>query len=559
MNLDFNPLLSAIQAQIPERQLADIMKRVDRETQEFCQALDSAFFPHLSQANNSGAKTEVGPGVDPEDNYATQHSVVTPSPPSLSQNYTASKLCSLPPEILLEIITLAVYDFPSTRPANDTVIEVYNRLFNIMGVCSTLRRLCISQGSLWALVPIFPEVPRYRTLRNISYSAGSCKLHLVAQTSKVHEPVFNRVLEQLTQCGKRFSSINFSSKHMTTIRAALECLLDNPSTTFGSVTELSLLSHVDPFINHLLPELHYAFPPGSPYQTKLSRWVETLQILRINGVYFHFANMIYPNLVELSLQNLTLRSTEMEELVRAISSATNLRSLRLNSIAAYREGSIQTRLATTIDFPSQKFLFPKLETLSIEDVRFVVLKALFQLIQPRPDSHEITLRLSNPEELDRFHEDLGSLFQGANIVTLILTQSPLQRWSMHRLLKSMPTLTTLYIDSATFDTSILQCLGRPLGSAPNTQASPAIRNLYITRANIRSLQSLKDFMASYPTENLVLGGHLSERGTKFKGCTPETRDGKWLQRLLPHLQLVDWEVTPTVLDSVWELWGPVID
>ncbi|KAL5640509.1 hypothetical protein ACGC1H_007679 [Rhizoctonia solani] len=526
-----------------------------------CKALEAFSILELASAKDIDTMIDVGLGE--MDTLITQPLSLARSSLARTRNKTVSKINSIPPEILLHIFSFFIYNSQSTQSVRSTTIGIYRRLHTLVAVCSIWRRNCISCGSLWSLIPIFYGFPDPETLCNLSHAAGNSKLHLVAELGESARPDLNNILGQLTEGGQCFATIYLVCRTQLATRSVLEFFLDNPSSTLGSLTELSIYSKqpIPSIDTDIHPgESHYIFSRQSAYQGSFSRLVKSLRSLRIRGTHFHLANTEYLNLVELWLEQLDLGPIgTVRELVRSVSSASNLRIFRITTIITHQEHNNEEMLDIIPSFPYQRFSFPKLDRLHVEDVSFKVLKALLLSLKNGSDSYETILRLS---ECFGFvsQEDLEPLLRGINISTLILTRKSLCWNEINWLLECMPTLASLYIDGKTFNQTVLEGLVRPSGPDHNSVNHrpnlPVIRQLYITRARIDDLNGFRDFVASYPIDRMVLGARARKAHQGWDSCSEQSVTGRWLKEVLPGLEFVDPDLKPARTESVWQVWGP---
>ncbi|CAE6417974.1 unnamed protein product [Rhizoctonia solani] len=516
-----------------------------------CKAFDDL---PLDFAHPDHLEAIIGVGFKDMDTLVAQPLSVARSFLARTWNRAAPRICSVPPEVLLIIFSFVLNSSESTRSTRTDTFGYYRRLHTLAAVCSIWRRICISQGFLWSLIPIYHHFPNQEILHILCRAAGSSKLHLVAELGATMPPNFNKTLEKLVQNGHRFNTINLMCETQLATKSVLEYFLDNPSSTLGSITNMYLYSKATAYVTDIgtHEQAQYVFSWSSAYQASFSKLVGSLRSLRIRHTHFHLTNMKFVNLVELWLQELDFSPTgTVQEILRSVSSASNLRIFRVASILA-RGGAIS---GPGSSFSYQQFSFPNLEKLWVEDVQFTVLKALLLSIQPRPDSNETIVRL-----LGNFNgvtqDDLEPVLRGINISTLVVVRD-LECWKdMSWLLECMPTLTTMYIDGQTFEKTVLENLVRPSGPHPgpidHTSHFPAIRELHITRARIQDPVGFEHFVASYPIHRMVLGARAYTGVARgWEKYSDQSDLGKQLKEIIPDLDFVDPDRMLAYPEPVW--------
>ncbi|CAE6426335.1 unnamed protein product [Rhizoctonia solani] len=544
------------------------MSKVAANFRDCCSALKDAPFIDHADADAINAIIDFSPSD--MDSLIVQPLLVARSSLARCRNKAVSKIYALPPEVLLAVFSFVIHDFQTTQPVKSGTLGVYRRLHTLVAVCSVWRNICMSHGILWSLIPLFHtgsnNFPTPETLRNLHRAAGNSKLHLVAQLG--HCAPSNDILGEWISREKRVATINLTCQSRSTTRSILEYFLDNPTSTLSSVTQLSICSMLEGYSRAEAgsEDPRLIFSRQSEYQAKLPRLVESLRSLRIRNTYFHLADMKFFNLVELRIQDLRFGSTiTVLELFQSIFSASNLRIFHITSVFAHCEPDDE--IMSNPGFSCQELSFPNLQRLWIEDVRINVLKALFLSI--KPGRYETSIRLSGAWYCPgRFlgaksQESLESVFRNINISSLLIARH-LDDWNnIHWLLKSIPTLTSLFIDGQVFEERIYEGLARSSHAGSNsvdyTGNFPAIRDLHITRARIFDPEGFRTFVGSHPTiHRMTLGASILKRSQGWENCTPGSKTGKWFLAVLPGLHLVDFDETPAGFhSSTWGLWGPL--
>ncbi|KDN34909.1 hypothetical protein RSAG8_12049, partial [Rhizoctonia solani AG-8 WAC10335] len=439
-----------------------------------------------------------------------------------TRNKLAAPIFRLPDEIMSRIFSLTIdINIGNTGGVRDRsagfVTKVrYHTLHKLLGVCSEWRRIGVSQGTLWTLVPVI----RHRDDRLTSMAAqlsferaGSCRLHLVADYPGPfsQSAVMAFMEDALSRYGSRFYSVNFRSEFYGHLVKALDRLIQATSESPGSLRELSVClsrSRLDhrrgcPFLYG--QELHQ--------YNSFNRMLESLHVLRLCRVRIHFRDLSLRSLTKLRFQKISYVShDELEVFLRALSSSSQLRDLEI--ISVFVSGSAPSQPS---DF---QISLPALQRLYLEDLYRDTFNAILASIAP--GSYGVTLHLNRncymavghgPDSSSILLALQGLKFRDFQIDTLIMG-SDFDGSSMikcHDLLKLVPTVTSLYIDSWTFGPQYLLNLVSP--EDPNS-GFPKLIKLHISRGKIplSDLDALKDVVASYPIEELGIGVLVTEMG-----------------------------------------------
>ncbi|KAG8761748.1 hypothetical protein FRC11_013318 [Ceratobasidium sp. 423] len=435
-----------------------------------------------------------------------------------ARNKLASPILCLPDEILSRIFYQAMNQIhledPGHLTAQHLVIAQYRALHTFLGVCSTWRRVIVSQATFWSLVPVVKQRNgRYMsTAAQVSLArSADCGLQLVAQLFSDRFDISQFVFDQILLChGHRFSSINLHADGMPAVQYVVRALAKVATNSPGSLTDLSVC-HRGAALAHF-PDGDDLFYPHDPpaIREAFNRILESLHRLRLWGVRFDFAGVSFKYLIELRLQGVILEnSAKVEEFIWALSSSSQLRILEMISVTAYADGVSST---SSHNFP---ILLPALRRLYLEDLYQDTLNLVLGSIES--ESHRVTLHLTSTCLEIRHLEEiepvgvLGLRLQDSQIDTLILGHHFTSRYprDIRGLLVLVPNVKSFYLDGTHLDPTRLGQIKRP----EDLDASfPKFTELYISRSSTGAadLNLLKDVVATHPINVLGLGVSVNE-------------------------------------------------
>ncbi|CAE6433434.1 unnamed protein product [Rhizoctonia solani] len=482
-----------------------------------------------------------------------------------TRNQLASPSYRLPVEVLYEIFLLVLYerDDEEFDDMRSGLQKIYHRLHCLLDVCSVWRQIGLSQGILWSIVPIF--YPRSGPFRyqatNLSLQrAGGSVLHLGAIVSP-DGPVN---LESLSEHASRFRTINISSCSCHSIRRLLNKLLERGH--LESVSELSIQQD-HPSDGHLqVPE--HVITHDSPRYTSFARLVNSVSVLRIRGAHLSWDALAFSaQLVELQLQNVFLGpDSELIELLRVLSSVSQLRDLKLISISTFNE------VATPSAELCSSITFTNLRALLLEDLHFNTLRCFLTTIISGPYSlalyptQRITeTRFADGSVWDESLEDLQSLLRGLPIDKFLIDGDEeiwwFEKMGFRGLLELMPSLKTLHIHSWDFDENDWEGLKRPHEPLLSVSHAsfPKLEGLHLTCAGIFD-EGIKDVVTSHPIQNMVLGANFDsddDESSLGDGDSLEWEETliAWLASRVPKFRLTTEAYIPFEFRSdEWRLW-----
>ncbi|KAG8731015.1 hypothetical protein FRC11_005355, partial [Ceratobasidium sp. 423] len=505
-----------------------------------------------------------------------------------TRNRIMSPICCFPEEVLSEIfvhvITASISVYRWSRyddRMEQSVIHMYRELHTLLGVCSVWRDVAINRSRLWSIIPFVDPLPRSRTwktarsariIKSSIERAGEGDLYLA-----VTQPCDARLFASLREFASRFHTVNIDAgTGQSTISVAMDMFLHHHSPGPLALSELSLRQQRDSAYFQRVPqEGDFLFaPPSSQEQASFTELVQNISILRISGVQLNWGVMAFSHrLTQVHLQNVLLGyDSALGTVFGALSSATALRDLKLISITTLYDITIGTE-ARIPEAPT--VWLPNLQSLVVQHLYYNTLNFLFSLVDLR-GLHSLTLVLNenchchhlpgsrgievfDPEDLDFLvlldDIPLKTLLVDGTGDTLNHWLSPLQ---LESLLKSVPTLETLYLRSFPFDDEYCRAMKR--SSQTHDFPFPRITELYITCASIQDKVAFKDMITSHlgSIQHVEVGGAVYAEPEDLVESMPLEEDEElvnWLEDKVQSFRLLDKVYYPPQFDEpVWQLW-----
>ncbi|KAJ1299595.1 hypothetical protein OPQ81_012016 [Rhizoctonia solani] len=445
--------------------------------------------------------------------HLTQQVLQSRSLVARTRNKLAITIYRIPDEVLSNIFSLLIYSTNREQALlpESSVWQIYRRLYSLMSVCSDWRRLCLSRGMYWSLIPM----RRYKSdssewdhiNRILERSQGS-NLYLGGILGS--DPDSALALQNtLVRHGPRFRSLNIAGKNCDMLRGAAKSLLDQKHLTDFSICYLTEEA------------TEYLFPLESPEYASFKRHARTLKSLRLCGLDLDWGNIRLDSLTELKIQNLKpQRRYKIKDLLMAAASAPHLRHLHLSRVSHTQE---------VISIPPSEepsvppIMLPSLQTIYLENIHKDLVVALLRLIAPGSYKTELHFtRASNFYAGDAFNHNWA---RGLNIDTLMITDWLIDGHHLQRFLKTMPTITTLYIANRILEEETFRALARPIKSSPAGSDSgfPKLRALYINNSVLciskeSKLASFKEVITSHEIQELGIDGVMELP----RGSNPES-------------------------------------
>ncbi|KAL5637371.1 hypothetical protein ACGC1H_003967 [Rhizoctonia solani] len=492
-----------------------------------------------------------------------------------TRNRLASSLYRFPEEILSQIFMEVIHDHHPTSEGiaplsmEDHLTYTYRGLHTLIRVCSVWRNVALRRAALWSTIPIlasaFGSDSGYRMYRETELSLQRA-VGAGLDFAGVLDIGDYQKTKLLPDYVPRFHTSNLKSKYLRSIHNFLDMILE--SGIPPSLRELSICHTHD--INCKSPE---SLPQESDYlsfyechhRPTFQQLIRSVSALRVSGIPFHWQAITFStNLVELRIQALTLGyESELNHLLKAVASATQLQKLSIISLAAFPDPvGIESPMPISIELPN-------LQSLYVEDLYFNVLDWILTNITP--GSHRLKLYLTDKtlyignldagsgvfEEDEVDSSDLCDLLGCTPVDTLMLHGNSGDHWVaepvLRRILCSIPSLKTLMMSHWELDVENLAALERRA-----SRDFPRLQNLHITGAKIFDIAGLKKFIASHPIQNLDIGA-LLWKGYLFADDWDQLKPGddltKWLESRIQsvHLRKFGYEA-PEFKAAKWQLW-----
>ncbi|KAJ1302973.1 hypothetical protein OPQ81_003264 [Rhizoctonia solani] len=488
-----------------------------------------------------------------------------------ARNKLAGTFYSIPEEILAEIFTLVVYDRSGCEIEfmEDDVRAFYQRLHSLIGVCTVWRKVGMSHGALWTLIPMISRKSGWqmRPLSERSYErAGSRQLHLVASIEK---NVALPYIENISGNFGRFRSINVVFENKMLLSRAIRPLFKRKLAS-DTLSELSLYRFLElsEEVATEIPEEHEFLTnlnPSIPFSTSIDRTAQSLRVLRMKNVHIHWQLMTFPNLVELRIESVMIGTkAHFRKLLSALYTAPQLQKLELISLGTEPDPE-DTPASDSALVPIP---LPNLQRLYLGDLYADDAKAI--LLSITPASYHLSLYLTvkmttvmHSEEAIRVGlSGLMSILQGVKVDTLLLQGDEVwENWigrdDFRGLLLNMPFITTLKIDYWEFGQSEWTDL-------TPTDLSTAFAKLHhLQFSNLRlktgTTEYLQRFLSSHPIQHLTWGGVIENlhppHGIDWEPMKESDQIVDWLRSTIPNFRLLENEYIPPEFRSHhWQLW-----
>ncbi|CAE6437056.1 unnamed protein product [Rhizoctonia solani] len=439
-----------------------------------------------------------------------------------TRNKLVSPAHRLPNEILLKIFHMVIYSIDvketSQLRCEYAIRTIYRHVHALAGVCSVWRRVGLDEA-FWSLVPIIehPSGRYMTTAAQLSLErAPNHRLCLAGYLKDNLPDIPDFITKVLLKHGARFDSINLQSGSLAGLAQCMGALID--STSGGQVSAKSLSLH---YSTCTQPGLHR--PQGVTerlFPVDSSRWPESecltssLRVLHIRGLQLPIEDLSLRNLTQLTLQGISLNNNLVfASSLRALASSSQLKTLEIISVLVL----IWT---TEEDFLRDLPIFlPSLQCLYMEDLLAPLIQLTLRSISAGShlvainwtDSSSSSLRgLSAPlfpTEMSLREFKIDVLFISGGRYTLR------QRINHIRFtLETLPTITSLYLDSLVIDSEVLDGL-MPTAVTheephTNPRGFPELKALHISRSHChdpKALQLLPKVVASHPLEELGIG------------------------------------------------------
>ncbi|KAG8710548.1 hypothetical protein FRC11_004390 [Ceratobasidium sp. 423] len=322
--------------------------------------------------------------------------------------------------------------------------------------------------------------------------------------------------------------------------------------------------------NNLPDDFYHLFPLNDPQRESFDVLLNSLSVLRIRGVPIYWDQAVFSDrLVELHLQEITMGyDVSMLNLLNALSSAAELRCLKIIAVQTFRDPATDT-------LPQNDIVLPHLQSLFIQDLYSNTLALVLGSISSR--SHRLTLSLtekcveiiepgeSEPEDINL--EDLRELLESVSVSELLIDaeSDQLVPWisasELKMLVRSVPDLETLRMNSWLFDEDYCKALRRPRNPPldPQGRPYPSFKNLHISWGKILDEGAFRKMVSSHSTSlrRMDLGAAIPKLlpDGSLDWDTLEKSDELvvWAEHNVPNFLLINVDAPEFRLPE-WELW-----
>ncbi|CAE6457794.1 unnamed protein product, partial [Rhizoctonia solani] len=484
---------------------------------------------------------------------------------SQTRNRMASSIGFLPEEVLYQIFFNLVYAPEHTKLSmRNSVRAIYRNLHNLLAVCSTWRNIAISRGTLWEIIPAIDDPIRSQAIKLSLERSRGCFLRLAGTTTLDGPPILLRVV---TENSSRLRALNVQGSFSSQVTSIVTELLRN-----GVPTQLSelLLCCSPPKYSQPPRVSNCIVEAQSSEQASFNRLISSLAIIRLSGVQIHWkttSNAFSDRLVELYIHKVGLGNSDsaMVSFISAVSSASELRDLKIIDVRAYRNPTETTDLTMR-----PTVTFPKLQSLLLQDLYFNVLE--FFLLAIFPGSYHSTVTLSagafeviySDGSSERISLDnvTRSLALGS-IDTLFLPRGPVddRAWlkgsEIRKLLEAMPKLRILKMHGWHFHEDFCSGLCPPetAGSPSYGFSIPKLELLQLTGVTIRNQELFKHILVTISPQSMILGGFIRSQDGKWAQLTEDDGIVEWLNTNVSGFRRVDLNYdTASLQAESWQIW-----
>ncbi|CAE6498046.1 unnamed protein product [Rhizoctonia solani] len=479
-----------------------------------------------------------------------------------SRNRVGSPIYSLPEEILCRIFSHNVYGLDASLskiPMPGRVWTIYHRIYTLISVCTVWRKIGLSYGAFWSILPVFDLGQSHEVLpptEHILQRASSGDLHLAVSIQHPQLVQLQNLLDPLKAYIFRFRTVTISSGSSYIAKVLVDVLLSH--NAIESISKLSLQRKVVGRATKALtlPRADdYLNPGGYPLQTQLGQLIQSLSVLRISHIFLNWSNITFsPRLVELRLEHvLFVNHADARLFLQALSSAHQLRDPKITSVTTRigdRDEEAPFRLSLPISLPN-------LRHLQLGDIAFGDLCLFLSAIAP--GLHSITLFITSLITYKLLQNNKWSRTEIGPLCEF-LVQFPVEKiilgghkWSdadswakmnLNGVLRSTPALKALILDSYTLDHNILQTLSPVQGADSDNRDDkfPRLDSVEFRRAKIEDGGAeLKGFIEAqvHPIGTLVLGATLQHGSGSARTLQENDEIVGWLKENVPDFRLVD--------------------
>ncbi|KEP46844.1 F-box-like protein [Rhizoctonia solani 123E] len=486
---------------------------------------------------------------------------------SQTRNTMVSSIGFLPEEVLYQIFSNVVYaPEHTTLSMRNSVRTIYRNLHNLLAVCSNWRNIAISRGTLWEIIPAIDDPIRNQAIDLSLERSRGCLLRLAATTTLDGPPI---LLKTVTENASRLRALNVQGSFSSQITSIVTELLRDGAP--NQLLEL-LLCCSPPKYSQPPRVSNFIVEARSPEQAPFNKLLSCLATIRLSGVQIHWKttnNVFSDRLVELYVHKVGLGNSDsaMVSFISAVSSASELRDLKIVDVRAYRNSTETTNLTMR-----PTVTFPKLQSLLLQDLCFNVLE--FFLYAISPGSYHSTIALS-ARAFEIIYSDGSSERVGLDNVTRPLALGKIdtlflprgsvddRAWlkgsEIRKFLEVMPKLRVLKMHGWHFYEDF--CSGL---CPPDTSESPSyglsifkLELLQLTGVTIRNQELFKHMLVTISPQSMILGGFIRSQDGKWAQLTEDDGIVEWLNINVSGFRRVDLNYnddTASLNTESWQIW-----
>ncbi|CAE6444502.1 unnamed protein product [Rhizoctonia solani] len=485
-----------------------------------------------------------------------------------ARNAVSPRFNSLPQEIITRIFLAVVYSpVPSRLATPDMATSlhvIFLRIDKLISICSLWRDIGLSVGALWYFVPMVDMIFRHRrmhrtaplSLQRAGTSKAADRMYLaIVRSPNIKDDGFPSPNGQ----APAFHAINLQAESLLATVHELSPVIDTQVP--GLLSELSiyiLYGNKTQDVN--VPKNYFTYFLSDSQNSRFIELVGSLSILRIREANIHWDQINFSDrLTQFYLEEVTLGGySKLTGLLQILQTASELRTIKLKNVVCYQE---------TCFTSSAGIVFPKLESLYLDDLDFGVLQVIYDSVAP--GSHHRTLALTKKacgisrvgaEAETIEYRRVADLLKRSSVNTLLLDGYFWKLWIdasfLRMVVESLSTATTLQLVNTGLTKEQLLALEHPEPQSNSSKTSPSafptLANLFIISTRIEDTDALKQVVESHQIQNLELSSKVA--AIDYEGCVdPSGAWGprfchtfaddddivQWLKSNVPQFRLVD--------------------
>ncbi|KAJ1303090.1 hypothetical protein OPQ81_011291 [Rhizoctonia solani] len=484
-----------------------------------------------------------------------------------TRNRLNSAIGRLPEEVLYQVFLDVVYAPESMKLSMKKCVRaIYGNLHKLLAVCSAWRTVAISRAALWGTIPAIEDPTRNQAI-DLSFERSRGRSLRLAATTTLNGPPL--LIKTVVENASRLHALNLQGPFSSQITSIITELLRN-----SGPSQLSeLLIRCSPPMYSQPPRIsNYIVEPNSAEQASFNRLIGSLANLSLSGIQVHLettSSAFSDRLVEPYIHKVGLGSSDsaMVTFISAISSARELRDLKIIDVRAYRNPTETARLVMR-----PTVMFSRLQSLLLQDLCFNVLE--FFLLGISPGSYHLTLSLSSGAFKINYSDgrsekiildNVTRLLVLIKVDTLFLPRGSVddKAWlrgpGLRKLLESTPKLKVLKMRGWHFYEDFCDGLCPPPSYEQQSHGfSPSFLQLEILqliKVRIRDQERFKQMSTNLSPATMLLSGYVKAEAKKWAQLTEDDSIVDWLNTNVPGFRLVDVKYDVEILEAgLWQLW-----